>query len=160
MNYSSEDVAAFIKEREEKLGGKLILRIFATYFAELGGEEREHGVLIYSDGKSLVWEDFFHPSTVLGFRVNSKSEKKREEEYSKMEIIIPIEDITTVELCSYKSVQKSLKTLNDVSKRATFFNKIFTKTRVKVKAGERIFFFEQPSYREFKQFIFEKGEII
>lgn len=160
MYTDDDEVRAFIEEREKKLGGKLIYRAFATWFAEIGGERREYGVFLYSDGKTLVIEDFFRPGTILGYRVNSKSEKKREEEYVKMEITLPLEDVTEIDYCSRRSAEKSLKTLNDVSKRATLFNKIFTKTCTKVKCKDRVFFFELPSFKEFINLVNKKGELI
>ncbi len=158
MYTEDDEVKAFIEEREKKLGGKLIYRAFATWFAEIGGERREYGVFLYSDGKTLIIEDFFRPGTILGYRVNSKSERKREEEYVKMEIALPLEDVTEIDYCSRRSAEKSLKTLNDVSKRATLLNKIFTKNCTKLKVGKRVFFFELPSFTEFKKLV-EKKEI-
>lgn len=152
------DVKAFIEEREKKLGGKLIYRTYATWFAELGRERREWGVFLYSDGRSLVIEDFFHQSTVLGYAIRSKSEKEREEAYVKLEITLPLDDVRDVEYCSRRSAEKSLKTINDVSKSATLFNKIFTKNCIKLVVGDRIFFFELPSYKEFKNLIDKNKE--
>ncbi len=152
------DVKAFIEEREKKLGGKLIYRTYATWFAELGRERREWGVFLYSDGRSLVIEDFFHQSTVLGYAIKSKSEREREEAYVKLEITLPLEDVRDVEYCSRRSAEKSLKTINDVSKSATLFNKIFTKNCTKLVVGDRIFFFELPSYKEFKNLIDKNKE--
>ncbi len=147
------DVKAFIEEREKKLGGKLIWRTYATWFAEMGRERREWGVFLYSDGRSLIIEDFFHPSTILGYEIKSKSEKEREEAYVKLEIALPLSEVKAVDYCSRQSAEKSLKTINDVSKSATLLNKIFTKNCTKLVVGERIFFFELPSYKEFKKLI-------
>ena len=72
-----EETLEFIKEREEKLGGQLLLRTYATWFAEVGGERREFGVFLYSDGKTLVIEDFFRPAKVLGYEIETKREKER-----------------------------------------------------------------------------------
>lgn len=152
------DVKAFIEEREKKIGGKLIWRTYATWFAELAGERREWGVFLYSDGRSLIIEDFFRPSTILGYEIKSKSEKEREEAYVKLEIALPLSDVRGIEYCSRRSAEKSLKTINDVSKSATLLNKIFTKNCTKLVVGERIFFFELPSYKEFKKLIDKNKE--
>ncbi len=158
MNYDEDDVKAFIEEREKKLGGKLIYRTYATFFSEIGGERRDWGVFLYSNGITLVIEDFFHESKILGYSVKSKKERQREKDWVKMEIIVPISEIKDVTLVSHRSMEKSLKTKNDVSKRATLFNKIFTKTCVRVKAGERVFFFELPSMKEFLNLVDKKGD--
>ncbi len=158
MNYDDEDVKAFIEEREKKLGGSLIWRTYATFFSEIGGERRDWGVFLYSDGRTLVIEDFFRESRILGYAINSKKEKERARNWVKMEIILPLSDITEVSLVSRRSAEKSLKTKNDVSKRATLFNKIFTRTCVHVKAGGRVFFLELPSMKEFKNLVDKKGD--
>lgn len=158
MSYDEDDVKAFIEEREKKLGGKLIYRAYATFFSEVGGERRDWGVFLYSDGNTLVIEDFFRESKILGYTVNSKKEREREKNWIKMEIIISISEIEDVSLVSRRSAEKSLKTKNDVSKRATLFNKIFTKTCVRVKAGERVFFLELPSMKEFLNLVDKKGD--
>ncbi len=157
MEYDT-DVLAFIEEREKKIGGKLIYRTYATWFAELGRERREWGVFLYTDGKTLMIEDFYRPSTVLGYEINSRSEKERKANYVKLEIPLLLSDVTEVDYVSRPSAEKSLKTINDVSKSATLFNKIFTKNCVKLKVGERIFFLELPSYREFKNLIDKNKE--
>lgn len=160
MDNFDEETRLFLEEREKKLGGKLIYRSYATWFAEINGERREYGVFLYSDGTTLVVEDFFRPTTFLGYRVGTKNEKEREKNYTKMEIFLPIKEITCTEYCSRHSAEKSLKTLNDVSKRATLFNKIFTKTCTKVKCKDRVFFFELPSFKEFINLVNKKGELI
>ena len=152
MTYD-DDTMAFIEEREKKIGGKLIFRTFSTWFAELGGERREWGVFMYSDGKTLAFEDFFHRSKIFGYDLSTKGEKEREKNYIKMEVFLPISDIVECTYVSRPSAEKSLKTLKDVSKESTLFNKIFTKNCTRLKVGERVFFFELPSFREFKDLI-------
>ncbi len=160
MYTDDDEVRAFLEEREKKLGGKIIWKTYSTWFAELGGERREYGVFLYTDGLTLMIEDFFKPSTVFGYRISTKSEKEREKNYVKLEIPVELRMGVEVDYCSRRSAEKSLKTLNDVSKRATLFNKIFTKNCTRLKAGGRVFFFELPSFAEFKKVIEKKGELI
>lgn len=158
MTYD-DDTIAFLEEREKKIGGKLIYRTFSTWFAEIGGERREWGVFMYSDGKTLAFEDFFHKTRILGYDISSKSEKEREKNYVKMEYFIPLSDIDECTYVSRPSAEKSLKTIKDVSKESTLFNKIFTKNCTRLKVGDRVFFFELPSYREFRNMIEQHKEI-
>ncbi len=155
-----DETLAFLREREERIGGPIRFRSFATWFSEIGGEAREWGVFLYSDGKTLAAEDFFRPGRFLGYEIKSKSEAERERNYVKMEIFLPVSQVSDVTLVSRSSAEKSLKTLNDVSKESSLFNKIFTRNCTRVKVGERVFFFELPSFREFRDFVNanKKGE--
>lgn len=67
-----DEVRAFIKEREDKLGSPLIYRCYATWFAELNRERRDYGVFLYSDGKTLVIEDFFRETKILGYTIETR----------------------------------------------------------------------------------------
>ncbi len=153
------DVKAFIKEREDKLGSPLLYRSFATWYAELGRERRDFGVFIYSDGKTLVIEDFFKETRILGYKVESKKEEERLANYKKMEIFIPIDEISSVESVSRSSAEASLKKQTDISKLSSLFNKLLTKNACRVKTKDRTFFLELPSVKEFKKVIEKfKGE--
>ena len=54
----NQDTINFIKEREEKLGAPLLFRTYSTWYGRIGKEEREYGVFLYTDGKTMVYEDF------------------------------------------------------------------------------------------------------
>ena len=144
-----EETLEFIKEREEKLGGQLLLRTYATWFAEVGGERREFGVFLYSDGKTLVIEDFFRPAKVLGYEIETKREKERRKDYKKMEIFIPIEDIASVDLVTKRKAETALKTGNTDIISAGGVSKLLCRTVTMIKTGNRTFFFEIPDYKKF-----------
>lgn len=144
-----EETLEFIKEREEKLGGQLLLRTYATWFAEVGGERREFGVFLYSDGKTLVIEDFFRPAKVLGYEIETKREKERRKDYKKMEIFIPIEDIASVDLVTKGKAETALKIGNTDIISAGGVSKLLCRTVTMIKAGNRTFFFEIPDYKKF-----------
>ena len=144
-----EETLEFIKEREEKLGGQLLLRTYATWFAEVGGERREFGVFLYSDGKPLVIEDFFRPAKVLGYEIETKREKERRKDYKKMEIFIPIEDIASVDLVTKGKTETALKTGNTDIISAGGVSKLLCRTVTMIKTGNRTFFFEIPDYKKF-----------
>lgn len=143
------DTEEFIKEREEKLGAKILFRSYATWFSEMGGEKREYGVFLYSDGKTLVIEDFFRPSSILGYELNTKNEKERRKEYQKLEISLDVNKIEQISLVSFSSAEASWKSGKDCRKPSNLFNKIFTKNVTSFKHEGRIFFFELPSFKEF-----------
>ena len=153
-----DEVKAFIEEREKKLGAPLIYRSYATWFAELGRERREYGVFIYTDGKTLVIEDFFRPNKVLGYTIETKKEKERKENYTKLEIMLPLRKVESISYVSRPSVENSLRKIKDLSKKSTLFNKLFTKNVTKLVIDGRPFFFELPSFKDFKNIIDKNKE--
>ena len=144
-----EETLEFIKEREEKLGGQLLLRTYATWFAEVGGERREFGVFLYSDGNTLVIEDFFRPAKVLGYEIETKREKERRKYYKKMEIFLPIEGVDSVTLVTKGKAESALKTGNADILSAGGVSKLFCRTVTMIKTGNRTFFFEIPDHKKF-----------
>ena len=89
----TEDTMAFLKEREAKLGAPMKFRTYCTWFAKLGGERRDYGVFLYTDGRTMVYEDFERDPMILGIPIN----RKRKEKYVKMEESFPVDSITDVQ---------------------------------------------------------------
>ena len=144
-----EETLEFLKEREEKLGGQLLLRTYATWFAEVGGDRREFGVFMYSDGNTLVIEDFFRPAKVLGYEIETKRQKERRKDYKKLEIFLPIEDVDSVALVTKGKAETALKTGNTDIPSAGGVSKLFCRTVTMIKAENRTFFFEIPDHKKF-----------
>ena len=148
-----EETLEFIKEREEKLGGPLLYKVYATWFAEVGGERREFGVFMYSNGSTLAIEDFFRPAKVLGYELETKREKERRKQYRKMEIFMPIESIDSVSLVTKSKAESSLRSgKRDISE-VGIIGRIFSRTVTMVKSGDRVFFLEIPDHKIFKETI-------
>lgn len=148
-----EETLEFIKEREERLGGPLLLRTYATWFAEVRGERREFGVFMYSDGKTLVIEDFFRPAKVLGYELDTKREKARKKDYKKMEIFLPVDSIEEMEIVTKSKAEEALRTGNTELKAAGKVTRFFFRTVTLIKGEGRTFFFEIPDHKEFKNTI-------
>ncbi|MGN1164578.1 MAG: hypothetical protein ACI4S4_07240 [Candidatus Ornithospirochaeta sp.] len=146
-----EETLEFIKEREEKLGNPLLWRNYATWFAEVGGERREFGVFMYSDGKTMVFEDFFRPAKVLGYEIETKREKERKKEYRKMEIVFPVSSISSVSMVLKSKAEKALRDgVTDIPE-AKGLGKLLFRTVAMLKAEGRTFFFEAADYKKFKE---------
>ncbi len=147
------DTAAFIKEREDKLGGKLIYRSYATWYGEANGNEREYGVFLYSDGNTLVIEDFERTPTLFGIKLKPRTNK----EYTKLEIFIPLSMIKAIDKITRASAEKSLKAEKDLGKEANLFDRIFRKTviRVNLENGDA-YYFEIPDFKQLEKLIKEK----
>lgn len=151
VSMMDEETLQFIKEREEKLGGAMLWRSYATWFAEIGRERRDFGVFAYSDGKTLILEDFFRPATLLGYELETKREKERRKEYRKMEIHIPISTITSLTLVTKNRAEKALRNITKEIKEASVLERILFRTVARVEADGRVFLLELPDYKEFKR---------
>ena len=67
-----DETLKVLKEREEKLGGRMKMRTYALYYLSGDGEKREYGVFIYTDGSTFIFEDFYRPPTFLGIEIKRK----------------------------------------------------------------------------------------
>ena len=147
----------FIEIREAKLGSRITWRTYSTWHASTAGAKREFGVFLYTDGKTLVFEDFERTPTLMGIPVSSM----RKEKYEKYEISIPILEIAEINRVTRSSAEASFSASSDRSKPAGAFSKAFRKlvTRVKLKDGTA-YFFELIDHRGFKKQIegYIKGE--
>lgn len=148
-----ENTKAFIEEREKRLGAKLKWRSYSTWYAHLDGEKREYGIFLYTDGKTIVIEDFERAPTLMGIIVPSMAKK---EEYKKYEIEIDVMSICAVETVTRSSAESSIRNHKDRSKVANLFDRIFRKlvTRVKTVDGE-VYFMEILNTKEFARKIEE-----
>ena len=120
----NEDTEAFLNERREKLGGELIFRSYATWYGRSDGDERGFGVFMYSDGNTLVIEDFERTPTLFGIRYSPK----RKSEYVKLEIFIPLRAVQRIDTVTRTSAESSVRHLRDEGKEASLFARLFRKT--------------------------------
>ena len=74
----TNDTIQFLKEREERLGGRIRYRTYCTWYARLGCEKREYGVFLYTDGRTMAYEDFDREPQILGIPIKRKSKEKYE----------------------------------------------------------------------------------
>ena len=89
----TNDTIQFLKEREERLGGRIRYRTYCTWYARLGCEKREYGVFLclLGDG-SLYLEDFDRQPQILGITLKSRKREK----YVKLSRRIPLEAVRSV----------------------------------------------------------------
>ena len=141
------DVAQFIREREEKLGGKIRYRTYCTWYARLGHEVREYGILLYTDGRTVAYEDFDRGPTLLGIPI--RRTRPKDEEYVKLEVAFPIEDIADMTQVTWSSAAKSASCGKDISKEANAFDRMFRRivTKLSLKDGT-VIFIEPGSHQE------------
>ena len=130
MDKETED---FLREREEKLGAPIIFRTYALYYARLGGETRDYGVFLYSDGVTLALEDFERVPTLLGIPYRKRNAAK----YEKLEVSIPVSGIMDIVKVTRSSAERSMRRGADSSRIPTAFGRVFRKcvSRIRMKDG-------------------------
>ncbi len=144
------DSKAFIKEREDKLGAPIIYKAFSLFFAQLGGEKRDYGVFLYSDGRTINIEDYERNPSILGISY----EPRKKKEYKKFELSWRIDEIASVDLVTRQSADKSIKNGIDQTKCPSAIGKLVRKLITKITLTDgRIIFLEMMSHKEFVSFI-------
>ena len=152
------DTIAFLKEREEKLGSPIRFRTYAPWFARLGGERRDWGVFMYSDGKTMVYEDFERDPMILGIPIPGR---KNKEKYVKLEASFPVSSIVSIDRVTRKDAEKSLERKRDGSRSAGILSIALRKLVTKITLNDgSIFFMEIMDYSKFVSTIrnFQKEE--
>ena len=152
----NQETIRFIKEREEKLGAPITFRTYSTWYGKVGGELREYGVFLYSDGKTLVYEDFDRNPQILGIPIHAKNKP----EYIKLEYSFPLSDIKGIDQVTRSSAEKAMKTLKDISRSPSALSRFFRRlvTRVILSDGS-VLFFELIDHKAFKDMVIKSRSI-
>ena len=133
------DAALFLKEREEKLGGKITYRAYALFYGSSGGEKREYGVFLYSNGNTFCFEDFEREPQILGIPIK----RKNKEPYVKLEHSFKKSDVVDVEKVYQSSALDVIAGLASKAKRASGIGKVLKKTVTAVTLSDgTVYFFE------------------
>ena len=123
----TDEAIAFIKEREERIGGKILYRTYSTWYGRIGREKREYGVFLYSDGRSFIYE------------------------YEKLEVSFPASEIMEITRVTKRSAEVSLYNGKDLSKHPNIIDKAFRPIVTKVVLGNGdVLFFELMDPKEFE----------
>ena len=152
------DTIAFLKEREEKLGSPIRFKTYTPWFAKLGGERRDWGVFLYTDGKTIIYEDFDREPMILGIPLPGR---KKKEEYVKLEASFPVSAIKAIDRVTRHDAEASLRKEYDVSRSAGIMSKALRKlvTKITLEDGS-VYFLETMDHKKFKEMIetFQKEE--
>lgn len=142
----TEDTVAFLKEKEERLGGKIRYKTYSTWYGEIGGEKREWGVFLYTDGTVFIFEDFNREPSILGIKLT----EKKNPDYVKYEKSFLVRDIDSLELVTKLSAEKALMYGQDIAKPAGLFARAVQQlvTKVRLKDGT-VMFFELIDHKKF-----------
>lgn len=152
LNMDTEDTTAFLKEKEERLGAKIRFKTYSTWYGEIGGEKREWGVFLYSDGKVFILEDFNREPSILGFKIT----EKKNNDYVKYERTFLVSQIVDILQVTRNSAEKSVTLERDFSKPANLFAKAVQKLVTKVVLDDgSILFFEMMSHKDFMKTVAE-----
>ena len=142
------DTIAFLKEREEKLGAPLRYRTYSPWFGKVGGERRDYGVFLCTDGRTILYEDFERNPQILGIPIRTKKKEK----YEKLEVSFPASSIREISRVTKRSAEVSLYNGKDLSKQASFIDKALCAvvTKVVLDNGD-ILFFELMDPKKFEE---------
>ena len=151
----NNEAIAFIKEREEKLGSRILYRTYSTWYGRIGKEKREYGVFLYSDGKVFIYEDFERNPQILGIPIKTRNKEK----YEKLEVSFPAAAINEITRVTKRSAEISLYNGKDLSSPATLFDKALRAivTKVVLDNGD-VLFFELMDPKQFEKQAWEYKE--
>ena len=147
----------FLKEREERLGAKIIYRTFSTWYARIGHEKREYGVFLYTDGHTVVFEDFDREPQLLGIPLRRKAKEK----YEKLEVSFPVTAIRSIERVSLSDASDAFDRGRDTARSAGALARAFRKLATKVTLADgTIMYFEMMDHKDFVNRIkeFQEGK--
>lgn len=144
----SQETMLFLKEREERLGAKIIYRTFSTWYARIGHEKREYGVFLYTDGRTIVFEDFDREPQLLGIPLKRKNKEK----YEKLEVSFPVTAIRSIERVSLSDASDAFDRGRDTARSAGVLARAFRKLATKVVLDDgTVMFFELMDHKDFER---------
>ena len=142
----SQDTAVFLREREKRLGNRIIYRTYSTWYARIGHEKREYGVFLYTDGRTVIFEDFDRQPQLLGIPLR----RKEQEKYEKLEVSFPVSMIMSIDRARKRDAEVSFSSCRDTAKSAGALAKAFCKLVTKVTLTDgTVMFFEMMDHRDF-----------
>lgn len=132
------DVSLFLKEREERLGGRIVYRTYALFYGSSTGETRDNGVFLYSDGNTFVFEDFEKENRILGIPIATKKKEK----YVKLERSFSKDDVKEVNKVYRSSADDVIQGLSEKAKIAKGILSAVRKTvtEIVLEDGTRYYF--------------------
>ena len=142
----NEETIQFLKEREEALGNRIRYRTYCTWYARIGHEKREYGVFLYTDGKTMMYEDFDRDPQILGIPIRRKNKEK----YEKLTVSFPVSSITAVDRVTMKDAEKAYMNGKDTAGSAGMLSRALRKLATKVVLDDgTVMFFEMMDHRDF-----------
>ncbi len=143
----SADTIAFLKEREEKLGAPIKWRSYAPWFAKLRGEKREYGVFLYTDGKTMVYEDFDREPTILGIPIGRN---RKRDDYVKLEASFPVSAIKSIDRVTKTDAVRSYDKGRDCAANAGILSIALRKLVTKITLSDNtIYYMELMDHKKF-----------
>jgi len=134
-----QETIEFLKELEERIGGKPGWRSFSTWYGSSNGLLREWGVFVCLIENRLYLEDFDRIPTFLGIPMKGKKREKYER-YSRFIELSDIQSITQVKKSSAEEAAK--KGTGGKISEASLFSRLFSSlvTQLELKSGECLYF--------------------
>jgi hypothetical protein len=143
------DSQQFLKNLEERFGGKITYRTFATWFATSDNVLREFGVFLFKINGNYHYEDFERIPSLLGFPLRPRKNKVP---YEKLEGSFAASSIKNISVVTKNSAMRSIYSNipADQITEATFLQKLLFRLVTKVELDDNsALFFELISPKEF-----------
>jgi len=152
-----KETTDFIKEIENRRGGKMKYRTYSTWFADNTGNIREYGVFLYQIDETFYFEDFEKENRIFGIPLTRR--KKNQKQYIKLEGSFNVKDIKSITLVSKSNAESYCRSDNkaQLPPPASTISRIFNRliTMVELENG-KIFFLELIDQKKFKETMEEK----
>ena len=151
---NDDDTLAFLKQREERLGAGITYRTYALFYGSSSGERRDHGVFLYTDGQTFIFEDFERPVRILGVEIRTK----RKQAYVKLEHSFSRHDVVSTAIVSRSSALDVVGSKRDEAHPVGRIGRFFRKTVLELglKDGTR-YYFELMDPEGFRKLISGEG---
>ena len=132
-----KDTINFLREREQRLEGRMKYRTYSLYYGSNSGESREYGVFLYTDGETFIFEDFDRPPQVMGIEIK----RKNQPEYIKMEHTFTRSEVDDIETVTRQSALDAVKYGSQAKPVSGLMAKLRkTLTEVTLKDGTKYYF--------------------
>ena len=142
----TNDTLQFLKEREEALGGRIRYRTYCTWYARIGHEKREYGVFLYTDGKTMMYEDFDRDPQILGIPIKRRNKEK----YEKLSVSFPVSTISSIDQVRLSDAERSFQAGRDAAGSAGALARALCKLVTKITLDDgTVIFFEMMDHKGF-----------
>lgn len=149
-----EEGARFIATLEEKHGGTITWKTYATWFGASDGTEREFGVFLYRIGDTFYYEDFERRPSILGYALKPS---KKTPPYEKLEGSFSVNSVCNAFSLSKKKATSCLQgtlTYQEL-KPASALTKLFSRIVISLVFDHYALFFEVLDRNYFSKLIKE-----
>ena len=147
----TEETRAFLKEREDRFGGKIVWRGFSLFYGDNNGNLREHGVFVFQIDNRFYYEDFETTPRFLGLPIFS--DKKQKSDYVKFEGSFRAIDVRSIDYVKKSSAIDLIKGRTQKVKTASVLGRLLGEVVMSVEFDDGSIKFFEFAGNEFRQLV-------